>query len=96
MRSFIRYPYLITLVLLSNSNILLAEDIEIYRGQSIGVRQNAVFLMDTSGSMSAEEEVDDVTFDPAVTYSDNGFDSNYYYYSNDYEGNGTDSLNVMS
>ena len=94
MRSFIRYPYLITLVLLSNSNILLAEDIEIYRGQSIGVRQNAVFLMDTSGSMSAEEEVDDVTFDPAVTYSDNGFDSNYYYYSNDYEGNGTDSLNV--
>jgi len=90
---------LITLscIVLQGTHVSLsfAEDIEVYRGQSVGIRQNSLFVMDTSGSMGWYEEAEAPTYDPAVTYPDHGFDSKLYYYSNEYEGNGEKDLNKI-
>ncbi len=59
----------------------LADDVEIYQGKAIGVRQNTVFAIDTSRSMSKWEE-EAPTYDPQVRYpSQDGFDPDLYYYS---------------
>jgi len=59
-----------------------SEDIEIYRGQSIGVRNNAVFLMDTSGSMGWYE-TDVPSYKSDTSYdSYHGIDRDSFYYSN--------------
>ena len=71
-----------------------AEDIEVYRGQSVGIRQNSLFVMDTSGSMGWYEEVAAPNYDPDTVYPNHGFDSDLYYYSNKYEGDGQKNLNV--
>jgi len=76
--------FTITLLLISSlSQLSWAEDIEIYRGQSIGIRNNAVFVMDTSGSMGWYE--DDVpSYNPNTTYSTyHAFQSGRFYYSKD-------------
>lgn len=76
--------FTISLLIISNFNQLSwAEDIEIYRGQSIGIRNNAVFVMDTSGSMGWYEE-DVPSYNPNTTYSPyHSFQNDLFYYSND-------------
>lgn len=81
-------------MLASNIPMSLGEDIEVYRGQSVGIRQNSLFVMDTSGSMGWYEEAEAPNYDPDETYPNHGFDSNLYYYSNKYEGNGNKDLKV--
>lgn len=68
-----------------------ADDIDIYQGQSSGVRQNVMFLMDTSRSMSRWEYFNVGPYDPNVTYTVpiNGFDPETYYYSTIVNGNGS-------
>lgn len=68
-----------------------ADDIEIYQGQSSGVRQNVMFLMDTSRSMSRWERFNVGPYDPNITYTVpiNGFDPETYYYSGIVNGNGS-------
>ncbi len=63
------------------SNISSADDVEIYQGKAIGVRQNTVFAIDTSRSMSKwEEEVS--PYNRNTRYpDDNGFDPDLFYYS---------------
>jgi type IV pilus assembly protein PilY1 len=81
----------ITLLVLANiSQPSWAEDIEIYRGQSIGVRNNAVFVMDTSGSMGWYE--DDVpSYNSETDYDTyHSFQGDLFYYSNDSISNITD------
>lgn len=80
--------FCLALVLSQNT---LAEDVEIYQGQAVGVRQNIVFAMDTSRSMSYWEEQDIGPFDPKKVYPKpiNGFDPDGYYYSLLLNGNGT-------
>jgi len=49
----------------------IAEDIEIYQSGNLGtatVNPNIMFILDTSGSMSRELEIDE-TYDPAIDYS---------------------------
>lgn len=60
-----------------------ADDIEIYQGQSTGVRQNVMFLMDTSRSMSRWEYFNVGPYDSTKTYAKpiNGFEPETYYYS---------------
>lgn len=71
-----------------------AEDIEVYRGQSVGIRQNSLFVMDTSGSMGWYEEAQLPIYDPKVTYPDHGFNAQLNYFSNDYQGNGKEELDI--
>ena len=71
-----------------------AEDIEVYRGQSVGIRQNSLFVMDTSGSMGWYEEAQLPIYDPKVTYPDHGFNAQLNYFSNDYQGNGIEGLDI--
>lgn len=76
------------------SDLVHADDIEVYRGQSVGIRQNSLFVMDTSGSMGWYEEVEAPNYEPEIIYPDNGFDHKLYYYSNEYEGNGKKDLTI--
>lgn len=68
-----------------------ADDIELYQGQSSGIRQNVMFLMDTSRSMSRWEYFNVGPYDPNRTYTVpiNGFDPETYYYSGLVNGNGS-------
>ena len=80
------YAKLLALVLLLTptwGQISWSEDIEIYRGQSIGIRNNALFVMDTSGSMGWYEE-DVPSYNPNTQYDVyHSFQSDLFYYSND-------------
>jgi len=78
---FTKLLFMTLLLIPTWGQISWSEDIEIYRGQSIGVRNNAVFLMDTSGSMGWYET--DVPSYKSDTHYDvyHGFDSNIFYYS---------------
>ena len=71
-----------------------ADDIDIYQGQSTGIPQNVMFLMDTSRSMSRWVYLDLGPYDPNTTYPVpiNGFDPETYYYGKYVDGDGsTDS-----
>ena len=64
------------------SPLLLADDVEVYQGKAIGIRQNVIFAIDTSRSMTIWEE-EPAIYDSNIQYSDadNGFDPDRYYYS---------------
>ncbi len=68
-----------------------ADDVDLYQGQSSGVRQNVMFLMDTSRSMSRWEYFDIGPYNPDTTYPVpiNGFDPETYYYSGLVDGDGS-------
>lgn len=68
-----------------------ADDVDLYQGQSSGIRQNVMFLMDTSRSMSRWEYFDVGAYDPDKTYPVpiNGFDPESYYYSTISDGDGS-------
>lgn len=89
--------YLIAIMLLTVAlPTTQAEDIEIYQGQAVGVRQNAVFAIDTSRSMSYWEEQDIGEFDPTREYPKpiNGFHPDRYYYSVLLNGNGSTDTEI--
>ncbi len=92
--NFIRNLILVVLTGVAMCNISLAEDIEVYRGQSVGIRQNSLFVMDTSGSMGWYEEAEAPNYDPNTLYPNQGFDPVLYYFSNKYEGNGKKDLDL--
>jgi type IV pilus assembly protein PilY1 len=65
------------------SQISWSEDIEIYRGQSIGIRNNALFLMDTSGSMGwYEQDVPSYKVDEDYD-THHSFENDRFYFSKD-------------
>jgi type IV pilus assembly protein PilY1 len=68
-----------------------ADDIDIYQGQSTGIPNNVMFLMDTSRSMSRWVYFDIGLYDPTETYPVpiNGFDPETYYYSIIIDGDGS-------
>lgn len=68
-----------------------ADDIDIYQGQSTGIPQNVMFLMDTSRSMSRWVYLDLGPYDPNTTYPVpiNGFDPETYYYGKYVDGDGS-------
>lgn len=72
----------ITLILtLAWGQIGWSEDTEVYVGQSTGIRNNAVFLMDTSGSMGWYEE-DVPSYNPETVYdTQHAFQHNVFYFS---------------
>jgi type IV pilus assembly protein PilY1 len=83
MRFFVKLLTINLLLILNFSQLSWSEDIEIYRGQSIGIRNNAVFIMDTSGSMGWYEE-DVPSYNPNTIYDTyHTFQSDLFYYSND-------------
>ena len=64
---------------------LLADDTEVYIGDldfSTTIRPNVVFIIDTSGSMSADVELIQGVYDPATTYAGE-CSSDYVYWSTD-------------
>lgn len=75
-----------------------ADDVDLYQGQSSGVRQNVMFLMDTSRSMSRWEYFDVGEYDPEKTYPVpiNGFDPETYYYSNLVDGDGSSETEAQA
>lgn len=70
--------------------LLLADDVEVYQGKAIGIRQNVVFAIDTSRSMTKWEE-EAAIYDASIRYSDtdNGFNPDRYYYSTDSNADST-------
>lgn len=68
-----------------------ADDIDIYQGQSTGIPNNIMFLMDTSRSMSRWVYFDVGQYDHEETYPVpiNGFDPETYYYSIVVDGDGS-------
>lgn len=93
----------ITLVTLVGGLPASADDTEIFIGsQNTGVKPNILFVLDTSGSMSTNVVVDNIPFNPAVTYSSQGCATNRVYWVRD-QGNpitppgcGTDSYFNLS
>ncbi len=71
-----------------------ADDIDIFQGQSSGLPQNVMFLMDTSRSMSRWVYLDLGPYDPNTTYPVpiNGFDPETYYYGKFLNGNGSTDI----
>lgn len=87
MKRYLTHGYLM-LVLLWTSLAAQAEDIEVYRGQSVGIRPNVMFVMDVSGSMSYWE-YEKPQYDPDIEYNDpdyKEFNADYYYFTNNYSG----------
>lgn len=96
--TFVTYLFFSTLILLLNiySITSKAEDIEVYRGQSVGIRQNSLFVMDTSGSMGWYEEAQLPNYEAKIIYPNHGFDPELYYFSNDYQGSGKKDLDISA
>jgi type IV pilus assembly protein PilY1 len=75
-----------------------AEDIEVYRGESSGLRPSVMIVIDTSGSMSYWEIEDTPDYDPSINYSlqypldsnlaviNYPFSNNINYFSDEYSG----------
>ncbi len=68
-----------------------ADDIDIFQGQSSGLPQDVMFVMDTSRSMSRWVYLDLGPYDPNTTYPVpiNGFDPETYYYGKFLDGDGS-------
>ena len=74
----------ITLVTLVGGLPASADDTEIFIGsQNTGVKPNILFVLDTSGSMDTDVVVDNIPYDPAVTYSNQGCATNRVYWVRD-------------
>lgn len=85
-----KYAYLVALLISIISPQLLADDVEVYQGKAIGIRQNVIFAIDTSRSMTIWEE-EAAVYDSSIRYSDadNGFDPDRYYYSTNSDADST-------
>lgn len=87
MKRYLIHGYLM-LVLLWTSLAAQAEDIEVYRGQSVGIRPNVMFLMDVSRSMSYWE-YEKPQYDPNIRYDSPDyaqFNNDKLYFTDDYNG----------
>lgn len=98
MKKYISHAYL-SLVITWCTFAVQAEDIEVYRGQSVGIRPNVMFVMDVSGSMGYWEVEQDPEYNPDEAYNDSSykkFNPNLYYYSNYYSGGNLSSYSVSN